>query len=160
MVGSVLATRNGRREWSYLRQHHSLMISTLIAALRQVDTRGRRFERGWRGGDLRTNDEWVQQLQKSGHLLDVPRLAALWRHFVELPRTSPDVMSHGDLTPSNVLVTEGRLTGLLDCGGFGPADPALDLIAGGTSWTTNRGQSSERNLARRVGVGTQQGVGV
>ena len=106
-------------------------LATLIAALRRVDTRGRRFERGWRGGDLRTHDEWVQQcLQKSGHLLDVPRLAALWRHFVELPRTSPDVMSHGDLTPSNVLVTEGRLTGLLDCGGFGPADPALDLIAG------------------------------
>jgi len=39
-------------------------------------------------------------------------------------------MSHGDLTPSNVLLTEGRLTGVLDCGGFGPADPAVDLIAG------------------------------
>ena len=42
----------------------------------------------------------------------------------------PDAMSHGDLIPGNVLVTEDRLTGLLDCGGFGPADPALDLIAG------------------------------
>ena len=39
-------------------------------------------------------------------------------------------MSHGDLTPSNVLVADGRLVGILDCGGFGPADPALDLIAG------------------------------
>jgi len=106
-------------------------LATLIAALRRVDTAGRSFERGWRGGDLRNHDGWVQEcLQKSTELLDVPRLAALWRYFLELPRTSPDVMSHGDLTPSNVLVTDGRLTGLLDCGGFCPADPALDLIAG------------------------------
>ena len=39
-------------------------------------------------------------------------------------------MSHGDLIPANLLVAEGRLTGVLDCGGFGPADPALDVIAG------------------------------
>jgi aminoglycoside phosphotransferase (APT) family kinase protein len=106
-------------------------LVTLIASLRQVNTAGRTFDHGWRGGDLRNHDAWVQEcLQKSTKLLDVPRLAALWKYFRELPRTSPDVMSHGDLTPSNVLVADGRLTGLLDCGGFGPADPALDLIAG------------------------------
>ena len=33
-----------------------------------------------------------------------------------------------DLTPPNVLVRHGRLTGVLDGGGFGPADPALDLV--------------------------------
>ena len=38
-------------------------------------------------------------------------------------------MSHGDLIPGNVLVNDGRLVGILDCGGFGPADPALDLVA-------------------------------
>jgi aminoglycoside phosphotransferase (APT) family kinase protein len=106
-------------------------LATLIASLRQVDTAGRSFEWGWRGGDLRTHDRWVQEcLEKSTELLDVPRLTALWKYFLELPRISPDVMSHGDLIPSNVLLTGGRLTGLLDCGGFGPADPALDLIAG------------------------------
>jgi aminoglycoside phosphotransferase (APT) family kinase protein len=39
-------------------------------------------------------------------------------------------MSHGDLIPGNVLVSVDRLVGVLDCGGFGPADPALDVIAG------------------------------
>jgi aminoglycoside phosphotransferase (APT) family kinase protein len=39
-------------------------------------------------------------------------------------------MSHGDLIPGNVLVCGGRLTGILDVGGLGPADPALDLVAG------------------------------
>ena len=37
-------------------------------------------------------------------------------------------MTHGDLIPGNVVVSEGRLTGVLDVGGLGPADPALDLV--------------------------------
>jgi aminoglycoside phosphotransferase (APT) family kinase protein len=106
-------------------------LAQLVANLRRVDTRGRKFERGWRGRDLRDHDEWVQLcLRKSGHLLDVNLLRALWDHFRALPRTSADVMSHGDLIPLNVLVNDGRLVGVLDCGGFGPADPALDVIAG------------------------------
>jgi aminoglycoside phosphotransferase (APT) family kinase protein len=39
-------------------------------------------------------------------------------------------MTHGDLTPGNVLVSAGRLVGVLDVGGLGPADPALDLVGG------------------------------
>ena len=38
-------------------------------------------------------------------------------------------MNHGDLIPGNVLVSGGRLAGILDAGGLGPADPALDLVA-------------------------------
>jgi aminoglycoside phosphotransferase (APT) family kinase protein len=33
------------------------------------------------------------------------------------------------LIPGNVLVSGGRLAGILDVGGLGPADPALDLVA-------------------------------
>jgi len=45
-----------------------------------------------------------------------------------LPRTAVDVMTHGDLIPGNLLVADGRLTGVLDVGGLAPADPALDLV--------------------------------
>jgi aminoglycoside phosphotransferase (APT) family kinase protein len=38
-------------------------------------------------------------------------------------------MCHGDLIPANVLVFGEQLAGVLDTGGFGPADPALDLVA-------------------------------
>lgn len=37
-------------------------------------------------------------------------------------------MSHRDLTPPNLLVADGRLTGVLDGGSFGPADRSLDLV--------------------------------
>jgi aminoglycoside phosphotransferase (APT) family kinase protein len=37
-------------------------------------------------------------------------------------------MNHGDLVPGNVLVSGGRLAGVLDVGGLTPADPALDLV--------------------------------
>lgn len=37
-------------------------------------------------------------------------------------------MTHGDLIPANLLVEDGRVTGVLDGSGFGPADPALDLV--------------------------------
>lgn len=106
-------------------------LARLIAALRDVDTRGRTFAGDNRGGDLLDHDDWVGEcLHQSRQLLDVPRLTALWQHLRQLPRTESDVMSHGDLIPANVLVADGRLVGVLDCGGFGPADPALDVIAG------------------------------
>jgi len=53
----------------------------------------------------------------------------MWTAFRELHREAPDVMSHGDLTPGNVLTASGRLAGVLDVGSYGAADPALDLIS-------------------------------
>ncbi len=38
-------------------------------------------------------------------------------------------MTHGDLIPGNVLVADARLAGVIDVGGLGPADPALDPVA-------------------------------
>jgi aminoglycoside phosphotransferase (APT) family kinase protein len=47
-----------------------------------------------------------------------------------LPRGAiADVMTHGDLIPGNVLVSNGHLAGILDVGGLGPADPAVDLVS-------------------------------
>ena len=47
----------------------------------------------------------------------------------DLPRgAGGDVMAHGDLMPGNVLVAGGRLAGVIDVGGLGPADASLDLV--------------------------------
>lgn len=105
-------------------------LATFIAALREAGTRGRCFSGGGRGGVLTHHDAWMEEcFAESESLLDVPRLRQVWSRLRELPREGADVMSHSDLIPGNVLVTGDRLTGVLDAGGFGPADPALDLVS-------------------------------
>jgi aminoglycoside phosphotransferase (APT) family kinase protein len=103
----------------------------LIELLRRADTRGRVFSPGGRGGDLTAHDRWMEECFATWPATpDVTILRRAWSTMRELPRLPvPDVMSHRDLIPGNVLLTDGHLTGVLDCGGLGPADPALDLIA-------------------------------
>ncbi|GAA3160251.1 aminoglycoside phosphotransferase family protein [Nonomuraea salmonea] len=105
-------------------------LADLIGDIRAIDTRGRTFSGRGRGGDLPAHDEWMETcFRSSEHLMDVSRLRRVWAHLRELPRESPDVMNHGDLIPGNVLVADGRLAGVLDTGGLGAADPALDLVS-------------------------------
>ena len=70
--------------------------------------------------------------ERSGDLVDVPMLCRVWARLRELRRTAPAVMTHGDLTPGNVLVPNGRLASVLDFGGLGPADPRWTWSARGT----------------------------
>ncbi len=105
-------------------------LAELIEGVRAIDTRGRTFSGDNRGGHLPDHDAWMETcLQHSEGLLDVPPLRRLWAAFRELPREGGDVMTHGDLIPGNLLVDGGRLAGVIDVGGLGPADPALDLVA-------------------------------
>ncbi len=108
----------------------ALDIADLVASLRATDTRGRRFDGRGRGGSLPDHDDWMAVcLENSEGLLDVPRLRRMWARLRVLPSAGPEVMSHRDLIPANILVRGERLVGVLDSGGFGPADPALDLVA-------------------------------
>ncbi len=106
-------------------------LAEFITGVRAIDTRGRTFNGQGRGGDLKTHDAWMETcFEHSEQLLDVARLRRMWTAMRTLPRgAAGDVMSHGDLIPGNVLVSNGRLAGILDVGGLGAADPALDLVA-------------------------------
>jgi aminoglycoside phosphotransferase (APT) family kinase protein len=104
-------------------------LATLIRALRAAATRGRRFAGTGRGGDLSDHDAWVERcLEESRGLIDTDHARRLWTSLRELPREDPDVMSHTDLIPGNLLVDQDRLVGVLDGGGYRAADPALDLV--------------------------------
>jgi aminoglycoside phosphotransferase (APT) family kinase protein len=105
-------------------------LAEFIRGVRAIDTTGRKFGGTGRGGDLASHDAWMERcFDRSERLLDVARLRLMWSAMRTLPRTAPDVMTHGDLIPGNVLVCAGRLAGIIDVGGLGPADPALDLVA-------------------------------
>lgn len=105
-------------------------LAEFVRGVRAIDADGRTFSGSGRGGDLRNHDDWMEtRFQNSEGLLDVPRLRRLWGAFRDLPPSaSAEVMTHGDLIPGNVLVCHGRLAGIIDVGGLGPADPALDLV--------------------------------
>lgn len=104
-------------------------LAEFILELRALDTRGRTFTGSGRGGDLASHEAWMQTcFARSTQLLDVPALRQLWEKLRDLPRRSPDAVTHGDLMPGNVLVADGRLAGILDAGGLAPADPSLDLV--------------------------------
>ena len=104
-------------------------LGEFIRGVRAIGTGGRVFSGRGRGGDLRSHDAWMETcFERSERLLDVPQLRRSWAAMRVLPRTARDVMTHGDLIPGNVLVSRGRLAGVIDVGGMGPADPALDLV--------------------------------
>jgi len=106
-------------------------LAELVLSLHAVPIGERVFDGSGRGGNLPDHDVWVQTcLERSEGLLDVPRLRRLWTELRDLPREEKDTMNHRDLIPGNILVADGRLSGILDGGGAGPADPALDLIVG------------------------------
>ncbi len=106
-------------------------LGEFINAVRAMDTRGRTHDGNGRGGDLFSHDEWMQEcLTHCEGLIDVATLRSVWAEMRDIPRgDTPDVMNHGDLIPPNTLVADGRLVGVLDVGGLGAADPALDLVS-------------------------------
>jgi aminoglycoside phosphotransferase (APT) family kinase protein len=106
-------------------------LAEFITEVRAIDTRGRTFRGTGRGGNLQSHDAWMETcFGRSEELLDVARLRRMWAVLRSLPRgAAGDAMAHGDLIPGNVLVCDGHLAGILDVGGLGPADPALDLVS-------------------------------
>ena len=56
----------------------------------------------------------------------------------------PDVWVHGDVTGSNLLLSEDRLCGVIDFGCAAVGDPACDLTA---AWTMFEGTSRRAFMA-------------
>jgi len=103
-------------------------LAQFVGAVRALDTGGRTFDRSGRGGRLADVDDYVRRcLTRDTTPFSAGELRSLWQRLRRTPRTEPDVMTHGDLMPGNLLVSHGRLSAVIDVATVGPADPALDL---------------------------------
>ena len=68
----------------------------------------------------------VRQLED---LIDVDRAIIVWQAALDAaPWSGPPVWVHGDLLPGNVLVRDGRLSGVIDWSAAGVGDPACDAM--------------------------------
>ena len=90
----------------------------------------------YRGGPLIDRDAPTRRAIEScrsieGLALDLDQVLHVWDDAMRLPgvgSTSNPHWYHGDLFAENLLLTEGRLTAILDFGGLGVGDPTIDLV--------------------------------
>lgn len=101
-------------------------VAALIEALQRLDTRGGVDPGYRRGKPLSFRDTAVRDALER---VDAPGALELWQRAVRAPEwTGERVWLHADLDRRNVLVRDGRLTGVLDWGGGGVGDPAVDVM--------------------------------
>ncbi|MFI5819791.1 aminoglycoside phosphotransferase family protein [Streptomyces rishiriensis] len=103
-------------------------LAAFVTALRGIDPRG--GPRNHRGVPLAERDAPTRDaLARLTGRIDTYAVTALWEEALRAPgRTAPPVWAHGDLSPGNVLVQDGRLAAVIDFGCVGVGDPAVDLI--------------------------------
>lgn len=118
-------------------------LAAFIAALQAIDPAGgpapgaHNFHRGV---PLATRDGFVRDAlaQLEGEI-DTAAAAAAWEAALRAPAwAGPPVWIHGDLKTDNLLVTDGRLSGVIDFGGLGVGDPACEVIV---AWDLFSGES-------------------
>ncbi len=103
-------------------------LADFIRALRRVDAEG--GPPHYRAVPLSARDTPTRSaLAQLTGAVDTEAVTALWEEALRAPEhTGPPVWAHADLSPGNMLVSEGRLSAVIDFGCTGIGDPAVDLI--------------------------------
>lgn len=83
----------------------------------------------WRGVPLEARTTTLHtHLQQLGGVVDRTAVLSLWDRALSAPPwPGPPLWLHGDLHPGNLLVSDGRLSGVIDFGDLTSGDPATDL---------------------------------
>ncbi len=109
-------------------------VAELVRALRQVDPTDApspNKENHGRGCPLAWRDDSVRHaLDACSGLIDVDAATRIWERALDAPEwDGPPTLLHGDLIAGNVLIVDGRLSGVVDFGCLAVGDPATDLLA-------------------------------
>jgi aminoglycoside phosphotransferase (APT) family kinase protein len=103
----------------------------------------------FRGGPLTTWDSQTRgAIAALGSALGADAVTAVWERALRAGFDGPSVWVHGDVVASNLLVTDGELSGVIDFGCSAVGDPACDLAI---AWTLFSGES-RRVLRAAVGL--------
>ena len=111
-------------------------LARFLVALRMVDATGGPAAGGHsfgRGGPLDTYDaETRAAVAALDGRIDVPAAIRTWEDALDRPWRGAPVWVHGDVSPSNLLVRDGRLAAVIDFGCCAIGDPACDTVM---AWT-------------------------
>ena len=122
-------------------------LAEFILALCHIDTAGAhpRPVHG-RGGPLIEGDGQVRRsIAELGERIDGERTLRWWEESLSAPAwEGQELWVHGDLLPGNLLVVNGRLSGVIDFGGLNVGDRACDLQP---AWNMFVGKRRRRFLA-------------
>lgn len=87
----------------------------------------------FRGGPLDTYDiETRRSIEALAGVIDAEAVASVWDVALAAVWDRSPVWIHGDVTASNLLVVDGRLSAVVDFGCAAVGDPACDLVM---AWT-------------------------
>lgn len=105
-------------------------LAEFVRALRAHPADGPPTRRGKPLTDVDTaTRRAIEELSGTDEPLDAEAALAVWAEALEAPQwTGPPCRLHGDLMPGNLLLRDGRLSGVLDWATAGLGDPAIDLI--------------------------------
>ena len=119
-------------------------LAQFLTALQRIDTTGgpppgkHNF---YRGGALSTYDnETRQALIVLKGKINVDAATHVWEAALATTWSHSPVWIHGDISPGNLLVYQGRLKAVIDFGGLAVGDPACDLAI---AWTMFKDESRE-----------------
>ena len=119
-------------------------LADFLAALYQVDPADgpppgqHNF---FRGGPLTMNDSEARAaISALGSEIDDVRAAEVWEAAISASWHDPPAWLHGDVSPENLLVRDGRLSAVIDFGCSAVGDPACDTDI---AWTFLAGQSRQ-----------------
>lgn len=119
-------------------------LAQFLSALHRIDTKGGPLagpHSFYRGGSLTTYDaETRQALSTLKDKIDIDTATRVWETALATTWDQPPVWVHGDISTGNLLVQEGRLSGVIDFGQLAVGDPACDLAI---AWTLFQGESRE-----------------
>lgn len=123
-----------------------------LAALQAVGSAGGPGpgQHNWyRGGPLLYYDADARAALDAlhGHI-DTAAAADVWETALRSTWSGPPVWFHGDIAPGNLIVSQGRLSGVIDFGTSGVRDPSCDTVF---AWTVLSGES-RRVFAQRLPV--------
>ena len=107
-------------------------LAHFLRALQGIDTTGGpvAIHHRLRGAPLAGRDAATRQaIAALTSEIDAVAATAVWEDALRAGEWDrPPVWFHGDLLPGNLLVTDGRLSAVIDWNGLGVGDPACDLV--------------------------------